>query len=111
MKESYRKGERTILTPNHVRAGREAALEALDRGTCRLGIHEVDEIRNSQNQKRRQYQSNRKALPQRVANRECVAGTAESKTPRMHGNFTHANRKTPLPSAAAPPAPRTSRDV
>jgi hypothetical protein len=28
-------------------------------------------------------------------------GLAESKTPSMHGNFTHENRETPLPSAAA----------
>ena len=28
----------SILTPNHVRADRKDALEALGRGTCRLGI-------------------------------------------------------------------------
>ena len=33
-------------------------------------------------------------------NRERVVGTAESKTPRMHGNFTHENRETLWPSAA-----------
>ena len=38
MKESYRKGVATILTPNHARAARKDALEALGRGICRLGI-------------------------------------------------------------------------
>ena len=38
MKESYRKGVATILTPNHARAARKDALEALARGICRLGI-------------------------------------------------------------------------
>jgi hypothetical protein len=33
--------------------------------------------------------------------RERAAGTAESKTSRMHGNFTHENRETPLSSEAA----------
>ena len=31
--------------------------------------------------------------------RECVNGPAESRTPRMHGNFTHENRETLLLSA------------
>jgi hypothetical protein len=38
MKESHRKGVATILTPNHARADRKDALEALERGICRLGI-------------------------------------------------------------------------
>ena len=33
--------------------------------------------------------------------REHVAGTAESKTLGMHGNFTRENRETLLPSVAA----------
>ena len=33
--------------------------------------------------------------------REHDVGTAESKTPGMHGNFTRENRETQLPSAAA----------
>ena len=33
--------------------------------------------------------------------REYAAGTAESKTPGMHGNFTRENRETLLPSVAA----------
>src|SRR5580658_8019871 len=50
----------SILTPEPCEGGGNAALKALDRGTCRLGIPEVDELRNSQNQMRRRCQANRK---------------------------------------------------
>ena len=46
MKESYRKGVAIHSDPEPCEGGREAALEALDRGICRLGIPEVDELRN-----------------------------------------------------------------
>src|ERR1700735_4752634 len=42
MKESYRKGIANHPGPEPCEGGREAALEALDRGTCRLCI----ELRN-----------------------------------------------------------------
>ena len=61
MKESYRKGIANHPGPDHVRAVGNPALEALDKGTCRLGIPEVDELRNRQNQMRRRCQANRKA--------------------------------------------------
>ena len=38
MKESYRKGVANHPGPEPCEGGREAALEALDRGICRLGI-------------------------------------------------------------------------
>src|SRR5215813_14577348 len=56
------------------------------------------ELRNSQRQMRRRCQANRKATLRRAREREHAAGAAESKTPRMHGNFTRENRETwPLP--------------
>ncbi len=42
MKESYREGLATHPGPEPCEGGRKAALEALDRGICRLGI----ELRN-----------------------------------------------------------------
>ena len=42
MKESYRKGVANHPGPEPCEGSREAALEALDRGICRLGI----ELRN-----------------------------------------------------------------
>jgi hypothetical protein len=38
MKESYRKGVANHPDPEPCEGGRNAALEALDRGICRLGI-------------------------------------------------------------------------
>ena len=78
MQESYRKGIANHPDPEPCEGSRKAALEALDRGTCRLGIPEVDELRNSQNQTRRRCQTNRKATLRRALPRLCVAGTAES---------------------------------
>ena len=43
MKESYREGVANHPGPEPCEGGRKAALEALDRGICRLGI----ELRNS----------------------------------------------------------------
>jgi hypothetical protein len=43
MKESYREGLANHSGPEPCEGGREVALEALDRGICRLGI----ELRNS----------------------------------------------------------------
>jgi hypothetical protein len=42
MKESYREGVANHPGPEPCKRGRKAALEALDRGICRLGI----ELRN-----------------------------------------------------------------
>src|ERR1700722_16210595 len=99
MQESYRKGIANHPDPEPCEGSRKAALEALDRGTCRLGIPEVDELRNSQNQKRRRCQANRKATLWSAIQRERNTGTAESKTPRMHGNSTCENQETQSPSA------------
>ena len=49
MKESYRKGIATHPDPEPCGGGGNGAPEALDRGRCRLGIPEVDELRNRHN--------------------------------------------------------------
>ena len=48
MKESYRKGVANHPDPEPCGGSSNAAPEALDRGRCRLGIPEVDELRKSQ---------------------------------------------------------------
>ena len=46
MKESHRKGVANHPDPEPCGGGGNGAPEALDRGRCRLGIPEVDELRN-----------------------------------------------------------------
>src|SRR5271157_592521 len=87
MKESYRRRNSEPSWPQPCEGGGNDALEALDRGMCRLGIPEVDELRNSQNQRRRRCQANRKAILWRALPRLCVAGRAESQTPGTHRNW------------------------
>src|SRR5713226_9813979 len=100
MKESYRKGVANHPDPEPCGGGGNGAPEALERGRCRLGIPEVDELRNRHQQSRRRCQANRKAT-QRYASSQACRGTAESKTPCMHRNFTRENRETRSPSSAA----------
>jgi hypothetical protein len=90
MKESYREGIANRPGPEPCECGRKDALEALDRGICRLGI----ELRN---------QSVRGADGVRSAGRQHHAiaitrarrGPAESKTPSMQRNSMRENRETP----------------
>src|SRR5258706_10484083 len=72
MKESYRKGVANHPDLDPCEGGGNGAPEALDRGRCRLGIPEVDELRNRQSQRRRRCQTNRKAI-RGVRYRKCVA--------------------------------------
>jgi len=71
MKESYRKGvaNHPDLDPCEGTAKTKGALEALGRGTCRLGIPEVDELRNRQIQEGRRCQADRKAIVCRATTR------------------------------------------
>jgi hypothetical protein len=94
MKESYREGLASHPGPEPCEGGRKDALEALDRGICRLGI----ELRNSVNlgahgvtQSGRQHGGTRQ--------RERADGLAESKTPSMYRNSMRENRETPKPPA------------
>ena len=99
MKESYRKGVATILSPSHARATRKGALEALARGICRLGIPKVvsSEIGKIRESTVSAYPEDNRAARDN-ASAPCPA---ESKTPGMHRNFTRENREAPLPSVGS----------
>src|ERR1700735_3533037 len=75
MKESYRKGIANHPGPEPCEGGREAALEALDRGTCRLCI----ELRNRAFSGGRRCHATRKATGRRRSTR-AARHPAESKT-------------------------------
>jgi hypothetical protein len=92
MKESYREGVANHLGPEPCEGSRKAALEALERGICGLGIElrksqfrEVDGVRQS-------------GRPQRDARqRECGAA--------LRSRRPHACRETPCARTGRPPLP------
>ena len=95
MKESYREGVASHPGPEPCEGGRKAALEALDRGICRLGM----ELRN------RAFQgADGVGLHGRQQRAHALArvwrGPAESKTPGMQRNSMRENRETPWPPVA-----------
>ncbi len=97
MKESYRKGIANHPGPEPCRCSQQAALEALDRGICRLAI----ELRNRAlqgadvvRQNGRQHRS--------VRQRKRIVDPAESKTPCMYRNSMRENRETRLPPEPQP---------
>ena len=104
MKESYREGIANHPGPEPCEGGGNVALEALDRGICRLGI----ELRN---------QAFRGADGVRLHGRQqrvnAIArarrGPAESKTPSMQRNSMRENRETPSPPAGSERAGRRRR--
>jgi hypothetical protein len=65
------------------------------------GYPEVVSSENGQSGSRR-CQPNRKTIGRRAKTR-VRRGPAESKTPRMHGNFTRENREAPSSSVVARP--------
>src|ERR1700758_31003 len=96
MKESYRKGVANHPGPEPCEGSREAALEALDRGICRLGI----ELRKSRTREADGvWQSGRLQCDARQAG--VRSGPAESKTASMRRNSMRENRETPLPPAGS----------
>ena len=104
MKESCREGIANHPGPEPCEGGRETALEALDRGICRLGI----ELRNrvfrgadGVRQHGRQQRADAKARARR--------GPAESKTPSMQRNSMRENRETPWSPADSVRAGRRRR--
>ena len=104
MKESYREGVANHSGLEPCEGGGNVALEALDRGICRLGI----ELRN------RVFQDADGVGPSegntaRCEKREHVAGPAESKTPGMQRNSMRENRETPSPPAGRERAGRRRR--
>ena len=90
MKEPYREGVANHPGPEPCEGSREAALEALDRGICRLGIElrnlafrGADGVRATGRQQRAD------------AIAQAWRGPAESKTPSMQRNSMRENRETP----------------
>jgi hypothetical protein len=78
MKESYREGVATTLTPSHAEADRKDATEALDRGICRLGIElrnpalrEADGVRQFGRQQRGERQREFAAIPRSQRPQAC----------------------------------------
>ena len=104
MRESYGEGVANHPGPEPCEGGREAALEALDRGICRLGI----ELRN---QVVRGADGVRQHGRQQCTDAEARAwcGPAESKTPSMQRNSVRENRETRQPPAAIERAGRRRR--
>jgi len=102
MKKSYRKGVANHPDPEPCEGSRKAALEALDRGICRLGI----ELRNRQSRELTwsDFTESNKAV---CVKGECTVALrsrfveSASKTPRMHRNFTRENREAPLLSVVS----------
>src|SRR5258708_26781536 len=94
MKESYRKGVASILTPSHARAAERLHLKrwtgayagwVLSSENCKSGS--------------RRCQLNRKATERRTID-PSAPRPADSKTPSTHRNSTRENRATPWPPAA-----------
>jgi hypothetical protein len=96
MKESYREGVANHPGPEPCEGSREAALEALDRGICRLGI----ELRKSRSREADGVRQSGR-LQRDARQREVRRGPTESKTPSMQRNSMRENRETPLPPAGS----------
>jgi hypothetical protein len=105
MKESYGEGVAIRSGPEPCEGGHKAALEALDRGICRLGIELRNRVFPGADGVR---QHGRPRVYARY--RECMDGPAESKTPSMQRNFMRENRETPLPPASSGRGPEGERD-
>jgi hypothetical protein len=96
MKESYREGVANHPGPEPCESSREAALEALDRGICRLGI----ELRNRV--LRGADGVGRSGRPQRGERHRERAASPRSRRPQsMQRNSMRENRETPLPLAGS----------
>ena len=104
MKESHREGVANHSGPEACEGSRKAALEALDRGICRLGI----ELRN-QCFGKPMVSSCQKATRLRAVAR-VRSGPAESKTPSMQRNFMRENRETPSSPTPQPGGPGGERE-
>jgi len=104
MKESYREGTANHSGPEPCEGGRKVALEALDRGICRLGIELRNQLVRGADGVRRS------GRPQRVdAIARARRGPAESETPGMQRNSMRENREPPPPPAGSERAGRRRR--
>src|ERR1700681_157636 len=90
MKESYREGVANHPGPEPCEGGREAALEALDRGICRLGIELRNRVFRGADGVRQHGRQQRANAIMRARR-----GPAESKTPSMQRNSMRENREIP----------------
>lgn len=103
MKESYREGIASHPGPEPCEGSRKAALEALDRGICRLGM----ELRKRQF--REPTASARTEGNRAVRASASVPCPAESKTPGMQRNSMRENREAPSSPAGSRRAGRRRR--
>ena len=87
MQELYREGIANHPGPEPCEGSREAALEALDRGICRLGI----ELRRRYS-RMPMVSDRQKATRLRTKKRECAGDPAESETPSMQRNRVPSGR-------------------
>ncbi len=94
MKESYREGVANHPDPEPCEGSRKTALEALDRGICRLGIELRNRVVRGADGVRQQGRQQRGCTVSQVRR-----GPAESKTPSMQRNSMRENREAPLSSA------------
>jgi len=91
MKKSHRKGVANHPDPESCRAHREVRLEALDRGTCGLGIELRKRMEWSADAVRRSGRQHG-----RDRNRENPDSSTESETSCTHGNSLHGNQEIPV---------------
>src|SRR6059036_1909732 len=96
MKESYGKGVANHPGPEPCGGGRKAALEALDRGICRLGIELRNPALRGADGVR---QHGRRRCEHAIA--RAWRSPAESKTPSMQRNSMRENREAPLSPVVA----------
>ena len=104
MKESYGEGVANHPGPEPCEGGGNVALEALDRGICRLGIELRNPVLRGADGVRR---TGRQQCVDAIA--RAWRGPAESKTPCMQRNFMRENRETPQSSASSERAGRRRR--
>ena len=104
MQESYKEGIANHSGPEPCEGDRKVALEALDRGICRLGYgaskwvnQDADDVGPSEGHATARDR------------RERAVGPAESKNPGMQRNFMRENRETPPPPVAVWRAGRRTR--
>ena len=100
MKESYREGIANHPGPEPWEGSRKGALEALDRGNCRLGIELRNQVVRGADGVRRHGRQQRAFAITRARR-----GPAESKTPSMQGNSMRENRETRQSPARAVSGP------
>ena len=90
MKESYGEGIANHPGPEPCEGSRKAALEALDRGNCRLGIELRNQVVRGADGVRRYGRQQRV-----IATSRARCGPAESETPGILRNSMRENRETP----------------